>query len=92
MKPTKLTPKIRCISLAGTFRLISIQEPLRTEAMRLFREGEWIEAGRVWRRDLAPGHELPGPAVVLEYSSTTWVPDGWTLTVDEWGNLHLSSK
>jgi len=51
----------------------------------------WTEVDRVWRSDLAPDQRLEGPALVLEYSSTTWVPPGWELTVDEWGNLHLSA-
>ena len=58
---------------------------------RTYLEGEWAEVDRVWRSDLSPDQTLDGPALVLEYSSTTWVPRGWTLTVDEWGNLHLSA-
>ncbi len=54
--------------------------------------GRWVEAGRVWREEVAPGHEVEGPAVVLEYSSTTWVPEGWRLTMDDWGNLHLANQ
>ncbi len=52
--------------------------------------GQPVPATRVWRRDLRPGHSLQGPAVVLEYSSTTWLPQGWSLTVDAWGCLHLA--
>ena len=55
-----------------------------------YTEAEWAEVDRVWRSELGPDHTLDGPALVLEYSSTTWVPRGWGLTVDEWGNLHLS--
>lgn len=51
--------------------------------------GEEIEARRVPRGSLAPGDERRGPAVVTEYSSTTWVPPGWTVRVDERGNLVL---
>ena len=57
---------------------------------RAYTEGEWTEVDRVWRRDLGPDQTLDGPALVLEYSSTTWLPRGWGLRVDEWGNLHLS--
>jgi N-methylhydantoinase A len=62
--------------------------PERTPA---YTEAEWTEVDRVWRSELGPDHTLDGPTVVLEYSSTTWVPRGWRLTVDEWGNLHLSA-
>ena len=58
---------------------------------RAYTEGTWTEVDRVWRSDLGPDQTLDGPALVLEYSSTTWVPRGWGLTVDEWGNLHLSA-
>ena len=58
---------------------------------RAFTAGEWTEVDRVWRSDLGPDQTLDGPVLVLEYSSTTWVPRGWGLTVDEWGNLHLSA-
>ena len=61
------------------------------ERTRTYIESEWAEVARLWRSDLSPDQTLDGPALVLEYSSTTWVPRGWRLTVDEWGNLHLSA-
>ncbi len=53
-------------------------------------DGERREAAAVWRHDLRPGHELLGPAVVLDYSGTTWVPTGWTLSVSPHGSLKLN--
>ena len=38
---------------------------------------------------LPPGTRLSGPALVVEYSSTTLVPPGWNGTVDAEGHLHL---
>ena len=61
------------------------------ERTRTYIRGEWTEVDRLWRSDLSPDQTLDGPALVLEYSATTWVPQGWRLTVDEWGNLHLSA-
>jgi N-methylhydantoinase A len=61
------------------------------ERTRVYIEGRWTEVDRVWRDDLGPRKTLTGPALVLEYSSTTWIPTGWGLEVDEWGNLHLSA-
>jgi len=43
----------------------------------------------VRRGDLRPGDRLAGPAVVTEYSSTTLLPPGWQLTVNELGQLLL---
>ncbi|MGD2120928.1 MAG: hydantoinase/oxoprolinase family protein [Gemmatimonadota bacterium] len=55
-------------------------------------EGNEIRLRRVWRKDLLKGHCLEGPAIVLEYSSTTWLPPGWHLEVDAWGSLLLSRE
>jgi N-methylhydantoinase A len=58
---------------------------------RVYFGGRDLEASLVWRRDLAAGHKLEGPAIVQEYSATTWVPPHWRLEVDRWGCLHLIS-
>ena len=47
-------------------------------------------ATSVWRSDLRSGHEIRGPAIVQEYSGTTWVPPQWSVRVDGWGCLHLT--
>ncbi len=41
---------------------------------------------RAW---LKPGHELSGPAIVVQMDATTAVPPGWSGRVDGWGNLVL---
>ena len=41
------------------------------------------------RPALQAGQELPGPAVIAEYSATTWVPGGWAATVAESGDIVL---
>ncbi|MDH5759422.1 MAG: hydantoinase/oxoprolinase family protein, partial [Gemmatimonadota bacterium] len=51
--------------------------------------GEAMDATRVWRSDLRAGHTLEGPAVVQEYSATTWIPPQWRAEVDAHGSLHL---
>ena len=66
-------------------------EAPRTGRTRVYVEGQWAEVDRVWRGDLSPDQKLAGPALVLEYSATTWVPRGWGLKVDKWGNLHLAT-
>jgi N-methylhydantoinase A len=69
--------------------LPSASSPPPTEDTRVYHGGAMLDAVRVWRRDLAPGHVLQGPVVVQEYSATTWVPPRWRLEVDPWGCLHL---
>lgn len=51
---------------------------------------------RVWHRtplyrreSLRAGHEIRGPAIVAEYSATTWLPPGWRLRLLEYGEMLL---
>jgi N-methylhydantoinase A len=45
----------------------------------------------VFRRDrLRPGDRVPGPAVITEYSATTFLPPGFAARVDEYGNLLIA--
>ena len=39
---------------------------------------------------LAEGLNVPGPALIEGYSSTIWVPPGWTAARDAPGNTVLS--
>ena len=53
----------------------------------LYEDGVWRD-GSVYSRDLLKaGDTFRGPAIVNEYSATTYVPSGCRLTVDEWSNL-----
>jgi N-methylhydantoinase A len=45
-----------------------------------------------WRKDLAPGMHLAGPALVAEPQTTTLVPRGWRCRVDGAGHLILERK
>ena len=54
----------------------------------VFRGREW--QARLWSRSaLRPGAQIPGPAIVTEYSATTWCPPGWSVVLDECGALRL---
>lgn len=43
----------------------------------------------LWRGALSPGYRANGPVVIEEETATTYVPPGWTLTVDSQSNLVL---
>jgi 5-oxoprolinase (ATP-hydrolysing) len=43
--------------------------------------GEWVECPVFWREDLAGGATVPGPALILDETSTTVVDPGWELEV-----------
>lgn len=58
----------------------------------LLENGEEVQA-RVLRRDrLQPGASFSGPALVVEYSSTVWLPPDTHGSVDRWGSLVLEVR
>ena len=42
------------------------------------------------RQELRKDTELEGPAIIIEYSATTYVAEGWQARVDQYSNLLLS--
>lgn len=54
---------------------------------KLFHKGEWRLAGTYQRSDHGRGSRIPGPAIVEQYDTTTFVPPGWMVEVDKHGNL-----
>lgn len=52
--------------------------------------GRRVQARRIARGRLSPGHAFEGPAVVEEFSGTTLVPPGWRAEVRAGGHLWLS--
>jgi N-methylhydantoinase A/oxoprolinase/acetone carboxylase beta subunit len=53
---------------------------------------ETAQAILLARANLLPGELLQGPAVITEYSATTFVASTWNATVDEIGNLILTKQ
>ena len=53
-------------------------------------EGARRSAPVIDRQRLTPGHRFTGPALVVEMSSTTYVPPDFSLSVDPWRNLRLT--
>lgn len=54
--------------------------------------GETEQARLMLRSELHPGESIAGPAVITEYSATTFVASGWSVTADEFGNLVLQKQ
>ncbi len=52
-------------------------------------KGKTVESSVFWRQELPVGARLRGPALIPEYSATTWVPPGWSARVDRWYNVIL---
>jgi N-methylhydantoinase A len=51
--------------------------------------GAWVEARVLHRESMPLDVEIPGPAVILETSSTTLLPPGWRARQGRDGNLFL---
>jgi N-methylhydantoinase A len=57
------------------------------KSKRVYFDGEWLNASVYDRTQLGAGDRLNGPAVVVEYSATTFVPPDCKAYVDEYLNL-----
>lgn len=72
--------------------IVAPQESLRQVAFRTrqvrFR-GSWYSAAVVARPELTVLDTLIGPVIVEQPDTTTFVPPGWTLSCDAYGNLDL---
>lgn len=58
---------------------------------RLIEGGQRLDAALYQRDLLKPGAEVPGPAVIVEYSATTYVPSDFSCKIDDLGNLLLTT-
>ena len=66
-------------------------EELPQDAMiqkkQVFVDGGPVSTAFYLRERLRPGNRLQGPAIILEYGSTTFVPGDFKVHIDEWRNL-----
>lgn len=60
------------------------------ESVRVWTGGRWVRADVYDRAELGQGDRIRGAAVIGEYSSTTFVPPGFSASVDRFGNLLLA--
>src|ERR1051326_389918 len=66
--------------------------PLTSPARRtrFYSGGHWHEARVFTREQLAPGHKVPGPAIVIEPHQTIVVEDGWQAELTTKNHLVLA--
>ena len=73
-------------------KLVSRRSRSRTAGRPVIRRihsaGAWRDTP-VYPRSSLPSAKLPGPALILDYGSTTLIPPGWTFSVDRVGSLKL---
>jgi N-methylhydantoinase A len=56
-----------------------------------FDDGKTVDTPRYDRDKLLSGHEIAGPAVILQHNSTTLVPPGCKARVTDFGNIHIKT-
>ncbi len=66
-----------------------IRRPVVEDQVDVFVKGRHMAVPTYRRDSLRAGTRLRGPAVIIEYSSTTWVDPDFDAVVDEAGNLRL---
>ncbi|GAA1003045.1 5-oxoprolinase [Acrocarpospora pleiomorpha] len=59
---------------------------------KVYSKGEYLDASVHAREDLRPGELLPGPCVVEQYDTTTYVTAAYEATVDDAFNLVITEK
>jgi N-methylhydantoinase A len=61
------------------------------QRMVLFQQQNHTVPTRVYNRDLLlAGNEIAGPAIVEQMDSTTVIPPGFSASVDDFGNIHIT--
>ncbi len=79
------TPKPRLETLPA-----ASGKPLPDRAVvekRIYHDGAFCTARFVDREHIRQGDSFPGPAVIAQYDTTTFVPAGYVITIDTYGNL-----
>jgi N-methylhydantoinase A len=82
-----VTIRVRARSASSKPRLVRpATKKGAAEVRRVWVNGSWHRVP-VWNREQLAQTPLSGPALVLDYGSTTLVPRGWRFHVDRAGNL-----
>ncbi|UCF21503.1 MAG: hydantoinase/oxoprolinase family protein [Gemmatimonadota bacterium] len=81
------------LRLSPTVDLERAADPAAPDAVAsVFHDGCWAEVPVFGRSSLRARHTLSGPAVISEYSATTWVPADWQVEVAERGELIMTPE
>jgi N-methylhydantoinase A len=67
--------------------VLRVDRPMR----RVFVGGRWRRIP-AWERSQLPARRMGGPALVLDYGSTTLIPAGWSFRTDESGTLRIGRE
>jgi 5-oxoprolinase (ATP-hydrolysing) len=64
----------------------------RRDTVKMYAEGQWLDAALVVREDLQPGDVIPGPAIIAEKNATTVVEPGWEALLTALDHLVLERR
>ncbi len=63
----------------------------RSVSRRVFVDGSWRNL-KVWNRQDLGATTRSGPALILDYGSTTLIPPGWRFRLDRAGSLLIEAR
>ncbi len=58
----------------------------------VYLNGKWVKCKVFLRDALLAGNIIDGPAIIVEYSSTVFVPEKFVAKVDNWGNIIIEAE
>jgi len=70
-----------------SLRPFATAKPRAVARRTIYEQGREVEAAIYQRAALKPGDSFLGPAVVEQYDTTTYIPEGFRVSVDRWYNL-----
>lgn len=85
--------RLRCTAPTGPLPLARFESrpgdgtPAILATQPVYFAGKWLESSLFERARLCAGDRFAGPATVVEYSATTFLPPGCTASVDEYRNI-----
>lgn len=85
-----VTLRTRAVVKKKKIRLPKLNQPrqrIRAKTEKLYFGGKKTSVNSYERDDFFTGFKFPGPALILESTSTLFIPPDFICTVDEWGNI-----
>jgi 5-oxoprolinase (ATP-hydrolysing) len=73
-----------------TFAITTAPLPIPAQRTNFYSSGAWHHANVYTRDQLAPGHKVAGPAIIVEPHQTVVVEDGWQAEVTAKNHLVLA--
>ncbi|BAL26913.1 hydantoinase/oxoprolinase family protein [Azoarcus sp. KH32C] len=70
----------------------SLDAALMYERPTIFDDRKTYATPRYDRKKLKAGHQLSGPAIIVQHDSTTLVPPGYVAKVSAKGNIHINAQ